>query len=126
VPLLCLSGVVAGPGPDGGAGGRVLVNLDLTNAQPAPGKFAAALQAVGTVSKNIWASCVTAWYVVCELSDPLPGERLAVPLLCLSLCLVAGPGPDGGAGWRVLVNLDLTNAQPAPGAREVLMSCSVG
>jgi hypothetical protein len=48
VPLLHLSGVVAGPGPDGCANGRVLVNLDLTNAQPVPGTFAAALQAVGT------------------------------------------------------------------------------
>jgi hypothetical protein len=33
---MCLSGVEGGPGPDGGAGGRVLVNLGLTNAQPAP------------------------------------------------------------------------------------------
>jgi hypothetical protein len=41
VPLLHLSGVEAGPGPDGGAGGRVLVNLDLTNAQPAPGNSVA-------------------------------------------------------------------------------------
>jgi hypothetical protein len=48
------------------------------------------------------------------LSDPLPGEHLAVPLLCLS-GVVAGPGADGGTGGRVLVNLDLTNAQPAPG-----------
>jgi anaphase-promoting complex subunit 1 len=48
------------------------------------------------------------------LSEPLPGEHLAVPLLCLS-GVVPGPGPDGGVGGRVLVNLDLTNAQPAPG-----------
>ncbi|WIA14045.1 hypothetical protein OEZ85_002600 [Tetradesmus obliquus] len=48
------------------------------------------------------------------LSQPLPGEQLGVPLLCLS-GVVPGPGPEGGAGGRVLVNLDLTNAQPAPG-----------
>lgn len=38
VPLLCLSGVVPSPGAENGPNnGRVLVNLDLTNAQPAPG-----------------------------------------------------------------------------------------
>lgn len=43
VPLLCLSGVVPGPAGDSGPNnGRVLVNLDLTNAQPAAGGGAAA------------------------------------------------------------------------------------
>jgi anaphase-promoting complex subunit 1 len=43
VPLLCLSGVVPSPAGDSGPNnGRVLVNLDLTNAQPAAGGGAAA------------------------------------------------------------------------------------
>jgi len=38
VPLLCLSGVVPSPAGEGGPGnGRLLINLDLTNAQPAAG-----------------------------------------------------------------------------------------
>jgi hypothetical protein len=38
VPLLCLSGVVPCPtGENGTSNGRVLVNLDLTTAQPATG-----------------------------------------------------------------------------------------
>lgn len=49
------------------------------------------------------------------LSEPLPGEQLAVPLLCLS-GVVAGPGGDAGAtGGRILVSLDLQAAQAAPG-----------
>eukprot|EP00775_Hariotina_reticulata_P010096 gene10096-10252_t len=51
------------------------------------------------------------------LSQLLPGEHIVVPLLCLS-GLVAGPGGvDGAAGSKILVNLDLTNAQPAPGKK---------
>lgn len=43
VPLLCLSGVVPGPSGDSGpSNGRSVVNLDLTNAQPAAGGGAAA------------------------------------------------------------------------------------
>jgi hypothetical protein len=53
------------------------------------------------------------------LSQLLPGEHIMVPLLCLS-GLVAGPGgTDGSAGGKILVNLDLTNAQPAPGKRHL-------
>lgn len=49
------------------------------------------------------------------LSQPLPGEHIAVPLLCLS-GVVAGPrGETGAAGGRILVSLDLQAAQAAPG-----------
>eukprot|EP00878_Enallax_costatus_P032676 GHUV01035928.1.p3 GENE.GHUV01035928.1~~GHUV01035928.1.p3 ORF type:complete len:156 (+),score=45.50 GHUV01035928.1:244-711(+) len=50
------------------------------------------------------------------LSEPLPGEQLAVPLLCLS-GVVAGPQGDTASGsGRILVSLDLQAAQAAPGA----------
>jgi hypothetical protein len=89
VPLLCLSGVVAGPGADGGTGGRVLVNLDLTNAQPAPGEL---------------------------LANPVRLVAFVVVLLagwlCLSgLFLVARQASGGAAAGH----FGLDNAQPAPG-----------
>lgn len=49
------------------------------------------------------------------LTQPLPGEHLAVPLLCLS-GIVPGPRGDADAtGGRMLISLDLQAAQAAPG-----------
>jgi hypothetical protein len=43
------------------------------------------------------------------------GEHVVVPLLCLSGVVPCPTGENGTNSGRVLVNLDLTNAQPATG-----------
>lgn len=43
------------------------------------------------------------------------GEHVVVPLLCLSGAVPCPAGENGPSSGRIMVNLDLTNAQPAPG-----------
>jgi hypothetical protein len=43
------------------------------------------------------------------------GEHVVVPLLCLSGAVPCPASENGPSSGRIMVNLDLTNAQPAPG-----------